>query len=105
MVTFCFVFTASYRISVVQCNIVVTKDLLFLRKLSFKVWERLSNHEVTTKVKHNNSNFKANCGITTHDIYREYFYLNKEAIDPFFRFLEPAIYQDGLSKLLCHSYP
>ena len=53
-------------ISLVQCNIVITTNFLSLRKLSFKVWKRLWNHGVTTKVQLNNSNFKANCGITTH---------------------------------------
>ena len=52
--------------SLVQCNIVVATILLFLRKLSFKVWRRLWNYGVTIKFNLHNSNFKVICGITTH---------------------------------------
>ena len=46
-------------------SVLYCRNYLFLRKLSCKVWKRLGNHGVTTKVKLH-SNFKANCGITTH---------------------------------------
>ena len=70
--------------SLVQCNIVVTTNSLSRIKLRLKVWEV----GVTIKVKLNNSNLKANFGITTRLYGRFYTYYNKEAINPFFRFFE-----------------
>ena len=53
-------------ISLVQRNIVVTTNFLFLRKLSLNVWKMLWNYGVTTEFKLNKSIFKADCRIITH---------------------------------------
>ena len=52
-----------YHNSLVHCNIVVTTNFLFFRKLSLDVWMKLSNHGVKTKFRVNTRIFKQNVGL------------------------------------------